>query len=52
MIWSIVAVLVILWLLGFVAHWPFVVVGGWVHILLILAIGVVIYGMIQGRREK
>ncbi len=46
MLWTIVVVLLILWLLGVVAF-P---VGNLIHILLVLAIVVVLIRVIQGRR--
>jgi hypothetical protein len=46
MVWSITAILVMLWLLGFVAY--HIVVPG-IHILLVVAIIVVIFGMILGK---
>jgi hypothetical protein len=47
MLWTIVAVLLILWLLGFSFH----VAGGLVHILLVVALVVFIINMIGGRRR-
>lgn len=47
MLWTIVAVLVILWLLGLVTSYT---MGGLVHILLVIAIIVVLLRLIQGRR--
>lgn len=45
-LWAIVVILFILWLLGFlVAH-----VGSFIHILLIIAVIVLIYNLIAGRR--
>lgn len=46
MLWTIVAILLILWLLGFV----FQVGGGIIHILLVIAAIVVIVNLIRGRR--
>ena len=46
MLLTIAAILVILWLLGFVA---FHVAGGLIHILLIIAIIVVIVHFVRGR---
>ena len=46
MLWTILAILVVLWLLGFATN----VVGGLVHILLVIALLVFIYQMITGRR--
>jgi hypothetical protein len=47
MLWTIAVILFILWLLGFFA---FHVAGGLIHILLVIAIIVVIYRLITGRR--
>jgi tryptophan-rich sensory protein len=46
MLWTIAIILVILWLLGMVS---FHALGGYVHLLLILAIIVVLIRIIQGR---
>jgi hypothetical protein len=47
MLWTIAVVLGILWLLGFVSSYT---MGGFIHILLVLAIIVVLIRVIQGRR--
>jgi len=39
--------LVILWLLGFVTSYT---MGGFIHILLVIAIVMILIGVIQGRR--
>ena len=46
MLWIIVAILVVLWLLGFVAH----VGGGLIHLLLVIAAVVVVVNLLRGRR--
>ena len=46
MLWTIFAILVILWLLGVVTSHVF---GGFIHILLVLAIVAVLIRIIQGR---
>ena len=46
MLWTIVAVLVILWLLGLVAN----IGGGLIHILLVIALIVIAFNLLQGRR--
>jgi hypothetical protein len=46
MLWTIVAVLLILWLLGFSLH----VTGGLIHILLVVALVVVVLNLLSGRR--
>ena len=47
LIWIIIVVLVILWLLGFVA---FPVGGNLIHILLVIALILLIYRLATGRR--
>jgi len=46
MLWTIVALLLILWLLGMVSSYT---LGGFIHILLILAVIAVLVRLIQGR---
>ncbi len=47
MLWTIAAVLIVLWLLGLVTGYT---MGNFVHILLVVAIIVVLIRVIQGRR--
>jgi len=47
MLWAIALVLVVLWLLGMVSSNT---MGGFVHLLLLLALVVVVVRVIQGRR--
>jgi hypothetical protein len=47
MLWTIAVILFILWLLGFVA---FHVGGGLIHLLLVIAIIVIIFQLVTGRR--
>lgn len=47
MLWTIFMILIILWLLGMVSSYT---LGGFIHLLLILAIAVVLINIIQGRR--
>lgn len=47
LLWLIIVVLVILWLGGFAMH----VGGGLIHLLLVIAVIVVIYQLITGRRS-
>jgi hypothetical protein len=47
MLWTIAVVLVILWLLGLVTSYT---IGGFIHLLLAIAIIVVLLRVIQGRR--
>ena len=47
MLWGLIAILVILWLLGWLV---FSVAGGFIHILIIIAVIVLIYQLVAGRR--
>ncbi len=47
MLWTITIVLFILWLVGLVSSYT---MGGWIHILLVLAIIVLIFNLLSGRR--
>jgi len=46
MLWTIISVLFVLWLIGFVMH----VGGGLIHILLVAAVIVFLFNLITGRR--
>ena len=46
MLWTIFVILLVLWLLGFSFH----VAGGLVHILLVVAVVVLIFNLLSGRR--
>jgi hypothetical protein len=47
MLWTIAVILIVLWLLGLVTSYT---LGGFIHVLLVLAIVVVLINVIQGRR--
>ena len=47
MLWTIVIILLVMWLLGMVTSYT---VGGLLHILLVIALVVVVVRLIQGRR--
>jgi hypothetical protein len=47
MLWTIAVILMILWLLGLVSSYT---MGGFIHLLLVLAVVVVLVRIIQGRR--
>ena len=47
MLWTVAVVLVVLWALGLVSSFT---LGGFIHILIVLAIIVVLVQFIQGRR--
>jgi hypothetical protein len=46
MLWTIMVVLLVLWLLGFTLH----VGGGVIHLLLVFALVVLIFNLVTGRR--
>lgn len=46
MLWTIFAILIILWLLG----WGFHVAGSLIHLLLVIAVIVVVINLVSGRR--
>jgi hypothetical protein len=47
MLWTITIILVVLWLLGVVSGYT---LGSWIHLLLVLAIIVLIFNLLSGRR--
>ena len=47
MLWTIFVVLLVLWLLGLVTSYT---MGGFIHILLVLAIITIVIQLIQGRK--
>jgi len=48
MLWTIVGILLLLWLLGFSMH----VGGGLIHALLVIAIVVFVFNLLSGRRSS
>ncbi len=47
MLWTILVVLLVLWLLGFIGE----IGGGLIHLLLVVAAIVLIYNLVTGRRR-
>ena len=47
MLWTLAVILIVLWALGFVA---FHVGGGLIHLLLVIALIVIVYRLVTGRR--
>ena len=47
MLWTIAIILIVLWLLGLVTSYT---MGGFIHVLLVIAIVVVLINVIQGRK--
>jgi len=45
--WTLVVILVILWLLGFITSYTF---GGLIHILLVIALILIVVRLLQGRK--
>ena len=48
MLWTLVVILLVLWVLGLVTSYT---LGGVIHILLVIAIIVIVINLIQGRRS-
>lgn len=48
LLWTIIVILFVLWLLGFVAHLG----GGLIHLLLVIAIILVVFNLITGRGAR
>ena len=47
MLWTIAVILLVLWLLGLVSSYT---MGGFIHVLLVVALVVFLVGIMQGRR--
>jgi len=47
MLWTVVVILAVLWLLGVVSAYT---MGGFIHVLLVLAVVALIYQVMSGRR--
>jgi hypothetical protein len=47
MLWTIFVILLVLWVLGLVTSYT---LGGFIHILLVLAVVVLVINLVQGRR--
>ena len=47
MLWTIFVILLVLWLLGMVSSYT---MGGFIHVLLVIALVIVLIRVIQGRR--
>lgn len=46
-LWTIILILVVLWLLGFSLH----IGGGLIHLLLVVALVVLVFNLVTGRRS-
>ncbi|HEX5651190.1 MAG TPA: lmo0937 family membrane protein [Steroidobacteraceae bacterium] len=47
MLWTIVLILLVLWLLGLVSSYT---LGGFIHLLLVVAIIIVVVNLVRGRK--
>jgi uncharacterized protein (DUF58 family) len=47
MLWTIAVILLVLWALGLVSAYT---LGGYIHVLLIIALVMVLFNVLQGRR--
>ncbi|MGD0096855.1 MAG: lmo0937 family membrane protein [Terracidiphilus sp.] len=48
MLWAIFVIVLILWLLGFSLH----IAGGLIHLLLVVALVILVFNLIAGRRSS
>jgi 4-hydroxybenzoate polyprenyltransferase len=48
MVWTVIGILIVLWLLGLIGH----IGGGLIHLLLIIAAIVFVYNLVTSRRSK
>jgi hypothetical protein len=48
LIWTIVVILVVLWLAGFLLHFG----GGLIHLLLVIALVLLVFNLLTGRGAK
>ena len=48
MLWTITVILLVLWVLGLVSSYT---LGGWIHLLLVIALIVIVFNLFQGRRR-
>ncbi len=48
MLWTIFVILLVLWLLGIVSSYT---LGGFIHILLVIALVLLVVNLLQGRRS-
>ncbi len=48
MLWTLIGILIVLWLIGFIVH-----IGGvFIHALLVIAVIVLIYKFVSGQRKR
>lgn len=47
MLWTIFVIVLVLWILGFSFH----IAGGLIHLLLVVALGVLIFNLVTARRR-
>ena len=47
MLWTVFIIIVVLWLLGFSFH----IAGGLIHLLLVIALIVLVFNLLSGRRS-
>lgn len=48
MLWTISVILVVLWILGMVSSYT---LGGWIHLLLVLAVIAIVVNLIRGNKR-
>jgi hypothetical protein len=50
LIWTIIVILVVIWLLGLILGWAAGSIGWLLHLLLVVAVILIIYNLLTGRR--
>jgi hypothetical protein len=48
LIWSLIVLLFVLWIIGFIAH----IGGGLIHLLLVVAVVLIVFNLLTGRGAK
>jgi len=49
-LWTVAVILIVLWLLGLVFNFAGLAASGLIHILLVIALIVIVYNLLTGRR--
>lgn len=49
-LWTVAVILIVLWLLGFVLNIAGLAASGIIHLLLVIAVIIIVYNLITGRR--
>jgi hypothetical protein len=50
LVWTIIVILVVIWLLGLILGWAAGSIGWLLHLLLVVAVILIVYNLLTGRR--